>query len=124
MPTQTKAQIIGQMAEDQACTYLRKQGLRFVTRNYRCRMGEIDLIFRDQTTLVFVEVRYRKSTCFGSAAETVGYRKQHKLIKAALHYIQHVKVFLPCRFDVIAMQPTDLKSFDIEWIRDAFCVEC
>jgi len=122
-PTKTKAQTIGQMAEDQACQYLLQQGLQLITRNYRCRMGEIDLIVRDKNNLVFVEVRYRKPSGFGSGAESVGYHKQQKLIKAAMHYIQHKSVLLPCRFDVISMTPYSHKKPDIEWIKDAFQVE-
>jgi putative endonuclease len=120
--TKTQAQIVGQMAEDKACDYLLKKGLKLVTRNYRCRLGEIDLIMIDKHNLVFVEVRYRKPSRFGDAAETVNYHKQQKLIKAATHYIQYKSVSMACRFDVISMMPRG-EELDIEWIKDAFEVE-
>lgn len=116
-------QQIGQLAEQQACQYLVAQGLRLITRNYRCRMGEIDLVVKDQKTLVFVEVRYRKPSRFGNAADSVTYHKQRKLIKAALHYLQRYPTSTPCRFDVVCMMPRPDETLDITWIRDAFQVE-
>ena len=114
---------IGQFAEEQACAYLLEQGLVLILRNYHCRMGEIDLVFRDHNELVFVEVRYRKSSKFGSAAETVSYFKRNKLIKAASHYIQKYKIAMFCRFDVVAVTPKGDADLDIEWIKNAFRAE-
>lgn len=114
---------IGQLAEDQACNYLVQQGLRLVTRNYRCRLGEIDLILWDKTNLVFAEVRFRKHAHFGHAADTVTYYKQRKIIKTALHYLQCYPCDNPCRFDVVAVTPRVDKTSGITWIRDAFRVE-
>lgn len=119
-----KARLLGQTAEDAAYTYLCKQGLTFVTRNYRCYMGEIDLIFAEPSVLVFVEVRCRTASHVGVAAESVGYHKQHKLIRAALHYMQYASISKPCRFDVIAMTPGASKAFNTVWIKDAFQAEC
>ena len=78
---------LGQQAELWACQYLEQQGLALITKNYHCRRGEIDLIMRDEKALVFIEVRYRKSARFGSALESVNYKKQQKLIITAEHYI-------------------------------------
>jgi len=114
---------IGQFAEDQACNYLLRQGLHLIFRNYRCRMGEIDLVFRDERNLIFVEVRYRKSSLFGSAAETITYRKRARLIKAASHYIQKYHISMACRFDVVTITPAADKKLSITWIKDAFRVE-
>jgi len=119
----TAAQQTGQFAEDEACKYLLQQGMRFIMRNYRCRMGEIDLIFRDETDVVFVEVRYRKSAHFGDGAESVNYFKQQKLIRAAALYIQRYSVALPCRFDVISVAPGLDKKLHFEWIKSAFETE-
>ena len=107
----------GQMAEAEACRHLQQQGLGLVERNYQCRSGEIDLIMREQQSLVFVEVRYRSSAQFGGAAASVDPRKQAKLIAAASHYLQQHPALAqhPARFDVVAITPTAL-----EWIRDAF----
>jgi len=90
-----------------------------LVQNYRCRRGEIDLVMREAGTLVFVEVRFRSSTRFGTPAETVDIRKQRRLAAAAAHYLQRHPTNLPCRFDVIAVSGTN----QIDWIRDAFNVE-
>ena len=113
-------QQIGFAAEELACRFLQKQGLRLISRNYRCKTGEIDLIMQENLILVFVEVRFRKNEFFGTSAETVTYTKQKKLIKAAQFYLQqHRCENRPCRFDVIAMTSRNSKS-EIEWIKDAF----
>ena len=105
----------GRDAEDRACAHLRKHGLRLVERNFRCRGGEIDLIMRDGPTLVFVEVRFRRSDRFGGSAETVDVHKQARLIGAAQLYLQRKRITAPCRFDVVAITGSDL-----QWVRDAF----
>lgn len=106
----------GKKAEDVACNYLIKNDLRLVARNYHCRYGEIDLIMQDSDTLVFVEVRYRQSSQFGSAAESVDHNKQRKLVFAANHYLQTHPSSLASRFDVIAIS----EHATIEWISNAF----
>jgi putative endonuclease len=117
----TLAQEIGQTAENQACAYLQQQGLRLVTRNYRCKVGEIDLIMRDKTDLVFVEVRYRKNDSFGGGLQSITSAKQAKLTRAASFYLQRNRLTenIPCRFDVIAIGIQQGKSA-IEWIKNAF----
>ena len=110
---------LGNAAESQALAYLQAQGLILVQRNFRCRSGELDLIMRDAETLVFVEVRSRRSVQYGSPAESVTPAKQQKLLNAAAAYLQRQTLDLPCRFDVVAI----LKSahqLHIEWIKDAF----
>lgn len=111
----------GQRAERRAQRYLRKQGLKLVTCNYRSPYGEIDLIMRQQEMLVFVEVRYRHSQIFGLAAETVDWRKQKKLRATAEHYLQNDKSSRdrPCRFDVISLSG-DNRNGTINWYPDAF----
>lgn len=108
----------GTSAENQALDYLQQQGLCLVTRNYSCRCGEIDLIMRDSGALVFVEVRYRKSTRFGLPEETVDSRKQRKLILTAQRYLQSARIDAACRFDVIAIS----EKTPIKWIKNAFCI--
>ncbi len=112
---QTRLQ--GQLAEDKACDYLQKQGLKCVLRNYQCKMGEIDLIMQDQQDIIFVEVRHRSYEQFGSALESVTYFKQQKLIKTALHYLHRYNLTekVACRFDVVALDDSK-----ITWIQDAF----
>jgi len=111
-----KAAAIGESKEKLAREYLERRGLELVGHNYRCRRGEIDLVMRDAETLVFVEVRFRTSSSFGTPAETVDARKQRRLTAAASHYLQHNPTNRPCRFDVVAVSGNDR----IDWIRDAF----
>jgi putative endonuclease len=108
----------GSAAEERAMRYLQARGLRLVERNYRSRSGEIDLIMRQANTLVFVEVRYRRSRRFGSAVETVTPTKQRRLIRAASGYLQRHNLDLPCRFDVVGVSGPQQE--EIEWISDAF----
>lgn len=114
-------QVIGKLAEDEACAFLQKRGLRLVTRNYRCRLGEIDLIMQDRLSLVFVEVRCRKPSVFGTAVETVNVSKQRKLINTAMYYLQQQRSseWQVCRFDVVAIT-TGSCGMQVSWIRDAF----
>lgn len=109
----------GDAAEDHALRHLQRAGLRLVERNYRTPGrggGEIDLIMREPDgTMVFVEVRARKSNTHGGAAASVGALKQRRIIFAARHYLMRLRVFPPCRFDVVV-----LEGGDIEWLRAAF----
>jgi len=111
----------GKAAEDMACDYLSQQGLTLLSRNYHCPRGELDLVMQEADTIVFVEVRYRKHTQFGSGAETVTRAKQSRLITTALHYLQtHPKYNnRPSRFDVISICP-QAQASAIDWIKDAF----
>ncbi len=111
----------GQQAEDLACRYLQTQGLRLVERNYRCAHGEIDLIMQHGQSIIFVEVRYRRSLRFGGGLESVDQHKQAKLIATALHYLQRDKraARQPSRFDVVAISP-GLEQDQVQWIKDAF----
>jgi len=113
----------GANAEQKAFDYLIKKGLKPVTRNYRCKCGEIDLIMRDNNTLVFVEVRFRRSNSFGSAAATVSNSKQQRLRKTAALYLQKQHTVPDCRFDVIGISQTihgNQSSFCVNWIQNAF----
>ncbi len=107
----------GAWAEEQASQYLQEKGLQLITKNYRCKCGEIDLIMQQKNIIIFVEVRYRKNNFFGSAAESIDRRKQAKLIATAKHYLQSNKTVAqhPSRIDVIAMTGTT----QIEWIKNA-----
>ncbi len=109
----------GTAAEDFALQYLERRGLTFVARNFRCRAGELDLILRDGEQLVFVEVRSRRSSRFGTPAESVTRNKQQRLLRAAAFYLQRHGLDLPCRFDVVAILQTG-DAQQVEWIQDAF----
>lgn len=109
----------GTAAETLACRYLEARGLTLVTRNFRCRSGELDLIMRDREQLVFVEVRSRRHARYGTPAESVTRVKQQRLLRAAAFYLQRQHLDLPCRFDVVAILHAEGEP-RMEWIRDAF----
>ena len=108
---------LGVGAEAMAAAFLEKRGLKIVARNYRCRLGEIDLVARDGATTVFVEVRRRASSAFGGAAASITSAKRLKLLKAARHYLSRLRAMPQCRFDALLIQGDPPQ---IEWIRDAF----
>lgn len=108
---------LGSEAEEVAAGFLQQQGLKLVTRNFHCRFGEIDLIMRESTLLVFVEVRLRSSAAFGGASMSITWAKQQKLMRTADYYMQ-LHGDSRCRFDAILMSKPDTR--DIEWIRNAF----
>ena len=111
----TPKQVAGDSAEDSALAYLLKQGLQLRTRNFRCKVGEIDLIMSERDTLVFIEVRKRSSMRYGGAAGSVTPAKQARLIRAAHLYLAHYRAMPPCRFDVIAFEGEQMS-----WIKNAF----
>ena len=77
----TNKRQFGKQLESEACDFLLQQGLTLITKNYNCKMGEIDLIMRDRDDyLVFVEVRYRKSSKYGNGAESISRFKRCKII--------------------------------------------
>jgi putative endonuclease len=108
--------LLGQSAESQAETFLKSRGLKLVVRNWRCRFGEIDLIMRDQDSLVFVEVRMRSRADFGGAAASITLAKQRRLLAAARFYLSGLPTLPPCRFDVVAISG----QAQPDWLRNAF----
>lgn len=124
---------IGKTTELIAVNYLKKHGLRIIHTNYRCKMGEIDIIAKDAAMIVFVEVRYRRSTQFGSALESLTPQKLHRLQLTASYFLTYnpwTKLFFS-RFDVITISPKNsdrianicTDSVDINWIKNAFSCE-
>src|SRR5438034_5078925 len=105
----------GDRAEQIAAGYLQRKGLALIETRYRCRWGEIDLILRDRDTVVFTEVRLRRSKDFGGAAYSVDARKQARIIATARHYLAGKKE-AACRFDVVLLDR--LEPPRVEWIRD------
>ncbi|MBT3812716.1 MAG: YraN family protein [Gammaproteobacteria bacterium] len=106
----------GKQYEDLALDFLLDQGLQLVTRNYRCRWGELDLLMQEHNTLIIVEVRYRKNARYGSAVESITANKRARIVAATKHYIMTYKINQSIRFDVLAI------TGDIppEWIKSAF----
>ena len=117
LPSTTKQK--GDAAEDRALRHLQAHGLKLLQRNYRTPGrggGEIDLIMRDaDSTLVFVEVRKRRSAKHGGALASVTFVKQGRLVFAAQHYLLKLRQVPPCRFDVVAVEGEDL-----QWFKAAF----
>ena len=111
----TPAQAAGSHGEDAAERYLARRGHAIVERNYRTRLGEIDLITREGDVLVFVEVRLRTSGDFGGARESITPHKQRRIIAAARQYLMRFARVPPCRFDVVC-----LEGEEPSWIRGAF----
>lgn len=118
MPAETSTSR-GSAAEDAALGWLEERGLRLVERNFRCKMGEIDLIMVDGHTLVFIEVRLRNNSRHLTGAESVTRRKIQRLIRTARFYLQsHPQPpGVDFRFDVVSMGP------HIEWITNAFTLD-
>ena len=110
----------GKQGEALAAAYLEKAGYQIIERNYRCLFGEMDLVARDGRTIVFIEVKSRKSDRFGVPQLSVGLQKQKKLSQIALHYLEQ-KRFYPydARFDVIAIRMRP-EGHQVELIRNAF----
>ncbi len=114
------SQQFGKKAEDLATRHLKRRGYKIVARNYRTRAGEIDIIAREGRTIVFVEVKGRQSTRYGSAKAAVTARKQQQVAKVALWYLKETgQMGAKARFDVVAVTRKDGDAI-IEIVRNAF----
>lgn len=103
---------LGDAAEERAVSFLKAKGYAVVERNFRAKVGELDIVARDGETVVFVEVRSRGRTSFASAAETIGRDKRRKLLLAAKLYAQARGLDCPMRFDVLAEGPDGFEHFE------------
>ena len=112
---------IGAQVERAASALLQKHGLTAIAANARYRDGELDLVMRDRGTLVFVEVRHRRSGGHGGGAASVDASKRRRLVRAAERFLlAHPQCAeLPCRFDVVEASG-DPDSPRLNWLRDAF----
>jgi putative endonuclease len=113
-----RRQTLGARCEALAALYLEKKGYTVRTRNYRMRLGEVDLICEDGETLVFVEVKARTSLLYGSGVEAVGYRKQ-KTLMAIASILMANEPEKACRFDIVSVSVRG-ESVAIEHLIDAF----
>lgn len=110
----------GKRGEELAAAYLAEAGYRIVERNYRCIFGEIDIVAEEGETLVFVEVKSRRSEAYGDPQLAVGHEKQKKISRIAMHYLAESRLrHRPARFDVVAVKLLP-EGHKIELIRDAF----
>jgi len=97
-------QALGQFGEDLACGELERRGYVILTRRYRQRGGELDIVARDGEAIVFVEVKAREGHDYGEASEAVTRRKRSRMTQLALDYLtRHNLTKSPCRFDVVAI---------------------
>jgi putative endonuclease len=112
---------VGRQAEAMALGHLKAQGLKAITTNFRCRMGEIDLVMRDGDCLVFAEVRFRSENRFAGAAGSVDHHKQRKIIRTAAAFLGRHPQYGNCaiRFDVVGLDQSDGQT-SLRWIKDAF----
>jgi putative endonuclease len=113
MQLRTPLQRTGDRGEEMALHYLQQAGLELVERSFLCKGGEIDLVMRDRSGLVFVEVRTRASAKFGGALGSVTPAKQRRMVHAALVYLQNIKSQPACRFDVVAIE-----NGEINWVKN------
>ena len=117
---QDKRQQFGKKSEDLAVWYLKKNGYKILEQNYRTRLGEIDIIARDKKTLVFVEVKSRRSIRYGSPKWSVTHQKQRKISMVALQYLKKTRqTDTAARFDVVAVI-SNRDEPQIEVVKNAF----
>ena len=111
----------GAQWEEQAVQYLKDNGYLILERNYRCKIGEIDIIAKDRDEIVFIEVKYRRGNKMGYALEAVTPAKQNTIRKVAQVYMTTVckSQYVPCRFDVMGFDGTDGKV-TVSHIKNAF----
>lgn len=116
---------IGALGEETAVKAIKKQGYKVIERNYRTRLGEIDIIAKDGEYTCFIEVRLRKNNDFGSPADTIDTVKQQKLIRTAKYYAVTNKIYdTPMRFDAVLINAdcfgNKLTNVKTEIIKNAF----
>jgi len=117
--TQQRQQI-GKVGEKAVVRYLKKKGIKILEQNFRCPVGEIDIIVKDKGTIVFVEVKTRRSLSYGSARLAITSKKQRKLSMAALYYLKtNRQMDQRARFDVVTVLSTGEKPW-IDHIQNAF----
>lgn len=112
----------GRLGEEAAVAYLKKKRYKILDINFRCKIGEIDIVARDKSTIVFVEVKSRQSRQYGYPSQAVNYYKQRKVSKVALYYLQNKKLFnydYNVRFDVVEILEY-LQDMKVNHIVNAF----
>jgi len=111
----------GQRSEVIAREYLESQGLSYLASNVRYPFGELDLIMREQTNIIFVEVKYRRTKQYGGAIQSLSHKQAQRLQSAATAWLQHYdpKANLGCRFDLVAITG-HLTATDCVWVKNIF----
>jgi len=117
----SNARAQGSLFEDVACAYLAAKGYQVIGRNLVFLRKELDIVALDGDTVVFVEVKGRKSSEFGTPAEAVDHRKQAGIVRAATAYLEQTDMWdRQSRFDVITIVVSDGNEYRIDHIKDAF----
>lgn len=112
---------LGDRGEMAACGFLKEKGYEILEKNYKCKLGEIDVIARRRGRLTFIEVKTRTSAQFGTPQEAVGLKKQEKIFKLAQWYMKEKKLReTPVAFDVVAVLWKEGQAPQIRLIADAF----
>lgn len=113
---------IGNWAENLACEHLQQQGWHILARNFHCRGGELDIVAKQQQTLAFIEVKYRRSMAYGGPLSTITQSKRQRLIVAAQRYLQQQPQYKPyqARFDLIAICGRPEQQLELQWLPSIF----
>ncbi len=112
----------GKSGEDLAVLFLKNEGYRIIERNYRCPLGEMDIVAADRDVLAFIEVKSRRNAKYGDPQLAVGVKKQQKLSMVAQYYLKERRLLnRQARFDVVAVRMSP-QGNRVELIRDAFQV--
>ena len=112
----------GRLWESRAAAYLEQQGLAIIARGYRCRLGELDLVCREDRQLVIVEVRARSRGALCSAIDSIDAHKRRRIVQATRHLLMRHAEWqaAPLRFDVVAYEEIDTPEPRVQWIKNAF----
>ncbi len=111
---------IGNKGEDLAVKFLKKKGYFIIERNFKTKLGEIDIIAKDKNTIVFVEVKTRTNDYFGYPFEAINEKKKNRLKNLALIFMKRYERELPIRFDVVSIFYMSGGNKKIQHIKDAF----
>ena len=113
---------IGRLGEQIAESYLKTSGYRIIERNYRCPVGEIDLIAEEKGILAFVEVRTLSSRNWGLPQMSINFSKRQKIVKTSLYYLSQTNMWdRSCRFDIVdVILQTETEEQHVELLRGAF----
>jgi putative endonuclease len=112
----------GRVWEERAAAHLEQHGLTVLARGYRCRLGELDLVCRDDRQLVIVEVRARGRRSLCSAVDSIDAHKRRRIVQATRHLLMRHREWqaAPIRFDVVAFDGIDTSKPQVNWIKNAF----
>lgn len=111
---------LGASGEETAANFLKENGYKIIVRNYKTKLGEIDIIAKDKDTFAFIEVKTRRSNRFGSSLEAISKVKQRQISKAALHYLKENNLLnKKARFDVVSVAYSEDRP-KLDLIKDAF----